>query len=588
MRSLKLKKIKDKTMKNINKYLCLSLVCTLLISCSEEFVTIEPEGLATSEVFYSTLEGIEQGVTGTYASLNACPANLHNMDMMYLVWGSIASDEAEAGGEQGGNDFIDIQDVDKGTTKTIEPKSLSDNFWGYTYKSILRSNIAISGIQSFKSNNADIDEATKKTLAYREGEMIFINAFSHFKLMQVYGGIPIVDHELGSSEYAMSRNSIAEVLHYVQEQLIKAIDLLPLKSENGISNKGRASKGAAQALLAKAYLYEASYAKNYSGDDRFKGCTNTYDKALTYAEAVINSNEYYLFGINGETYDTYWSQNNSPIYSNGTPGYRYAFTVDAEDKLQSENVFEIESINDQLAYMISRGTYLNVYTAVRNVNSSTLGWGFNCPTDDMYNAYENGDLRREVTCGKTGDKIFVGANPKGTDWAWGKMDCFASPTNMIGRKFEASPAQYWSIRQDGSGPTNFPYIRYADVILMAAEAAVETGNSSKALTYVNMIRKRARNGASTGAPADLTSVNLDNVINERHLELALEGHRFFDLVRWKKQDLLTDHQLQKYLGGVAQSNPVLCQFASPKNDFFPIPQTEIENTNGSLVQYPGW
>jgi len=406
--------------------------------------------------------------------------------------------------------------------------------------------------------------------------------------MQVYGGIPIVDHELGSSEYAMSRKPIADVLHYVEEQLLKAIDMLPLKSENGIANKGRISKGAAQALLAKAYLYEASYAKNYSGDDRFTGCTNTYDKALTYAEAVINSNEYYLFGINGETYDTYWSQNGSTMYPNGTPGYRYAFTVDSEDKLQSENVFEIESINDQLAYMISRGTYLNVYTAVRNVNSTTLGWGFNCPTDDIYNAYENGDLRREVTCGRTGDKIFVGTNAKGTDWAWGQMNCMASPTNMIGRKFEASPAQYWSAKQDGSGPTNFPYIRYADVILMAAEAAVETGNSSKALTYVNMIRKRARNGASTGVPADLTSVDLEKVVNERHLELALEGHRFFDLVRWKKQDILTDQPLQKYLGGVAQANPFLCQFSSPKNDFFPIPQTEIDNTNGSLVQYPGW
>jgi len=185
-------------MKNINKYLCLSLLCTLLFSCSEEFVNIDPEGVSTSEVFYSTLDGIEQGVTGTYASLNACPANLHNMDMMYLVWGSIASDEAEAGGEQGGNDFIDIQDVDKGTTKTIEPKALSDNFWGYTYKSILRANIAVSGIKSFRANNPSLDDATKTTLTHREGEMIFINAFSHFKLMQVYGGIPIVDHELGS------------------------------------------------------------------------------------------------------------------------------------------------------------------------------------------------------------------------------------------------------------------------------------------------------------------------------------------------------------------------------------------------------
>jgi starch-binding outer membrane protein, SusD/RagB family len=566
-------------MKYINKILIISMAFALMVSCSKDFLEIEPKGVQTDEVFFSTLEGIEMGVTGTYASLNACPASMHNLDMMYLIWGSIASDDSEAGGEQGGADFVDIQDADKGTLQTAGARSVTDNFWGYNYKTILRTTSVLTGVTKFREKNPEMDANTSKRLNEIEGEMYFIMAFIHFKMLQVFGGVPIVDHALGASEYGVKRNTIAECLHFVQDKLKIATALLPTKSQFGAENVGRVSKGAAQSLLAKAYLYEASYAKNYSGDERFAGCTNTYALALTYADSVINSNEYKLVGIDGETFDTYWNQNSSPIYTNNTPAYRYIFSVDGENS--AESVFEMQNVNDGLNYMISRGTYLTVYTGVRNVNETTLGWGFNCPTEEIYKAYEPGDLRREVTCGRTGDAIYLSTG-------WGVMNCMQSPTNMIGRKYEASPEQYWSNRvADGNGPNNFPYIRYADVVLMASEAAFETGNSSRALTLVNMVRKRARNGTSTGVPADLASITFEDIVNERRLELALEGHRFFDLVRWKKQEIIAETPLQRYLGGVPQT-PIQSQFTPGKNDFFPIPLTEVINSNYNLVQYPGW
>ncbi|MBN1927366.1 MAG: RagB/SusD family nutrient uptake outer membrane protein [Prolixibacteraceae bacterium] len=567
-------------MKTIN-YIIAALLCVLLVSCTEEFLEIEPEGVQTDEVFFSTIEGIELGVTGAYASLNACPASLHNLDMMYLAWGSIASDEAEAGGEQGGNDFIDIQDADKGTIKPLESKALSDNFWGYNYKSILRACSVLSGIEKYREENPDRSSADEEKLKQFEGEMNFILGFVHFKMVQVYGGIPIVDHPLAASEYDVSRDPISDCLHFAEEKLASASATLPKRSEYGADNVGRISKGAAQALLAKVYLYEASYAKNYPSDERFTGCTNTYSLALAYADSVINSGEYSLPGLNGETYDTYWSQNGSPIYPDGTPGYRYIFSVEGENS--GETVFSMQAVNDGLGYMLSRGTYMTVYTTVRNYNTTTLGWGFNCPTDFMYNNYNDGDLRRGVTCGRTGDAIYAS-----TKVGWGTIDCKQSPTNMIGRKFEASPEQYWeSKKADGNGPNNFPYIRYADVLLMSAEAALETGNAAKALDNINLIRKRARNGADTGAPANLSSVSFDDIVMERHLELGLEGHRFFDLVRWNKQEILVEHPLQKYLEG-AEQTPIYSQFTVGKNDFFPIPEVEVINSNYNLEQYPGW
>jgi starch-binding outer membrane protein, SusD/RagB family len=332
-------------------------------------------------------------------------------------------------------------------------------------------------------------------------------------------------------------------------------------------------------LLAKAYLYEASYAENYPADTRFTGCTNTYAQALQYANAVITSGEYYLVGIGGETFDTYWNRTGSTLYPGLTPGYRYIFTVDGENS--GESVFEVQSINDGLGYMQSRGTYLTVYTAARNYNTTTLGWGFNCPTEDLLNAYDAGDPRKIVSIGTTGDPVLYNE--------WGTLDCHQSPTNMIGRKWEASTDQYWkSKKSDGDGPNNFAYLRYADVILMAAEAAFKTGDASTALTLVNQIRLRARNGAVTGDPADLGSVTMDDIVKERRLELAMEGQRFFDLVRWGRQSIMSGQELQKYLGGVPQPSAATCNFTPGKNDFFPIPEVEVINSNYSLVQYPGW
>jgi hypothetical protein len=568
-------------MKHIIKFTFLILVTLFMGSCTQDFLDKQPNGSLTDEVYFATLDGIGLGVTGVYATLNVQPAGLHNLDMMYLGFGSIPSDDAEAGGESGAHDILDFQHMDQGVPQTSDQKAISDNYWAYNYKSILYANSTLQGIKTFRENNPNLDATDRALLNQYEGEMEFVLAFVHFKMVQAYGGVPIVDHPLSSSEYNIKRNTIAECLHFIEEQLLKAIDLLPLRSAYSPSEMGHATKGAAQALLAKAYLYEASYNENYAGDERFTGCTNTYDKALSYAEQVITSGEYELVGINGETFDTYWNQNGSALYPTATPGYRYIFTVDGENSLES--LFEVQSINDGLGYMQSRGTYLTVYTTARDYNNSTaLGWGFNCPTEDLLNAYDANDPRKIVSIGRDGDPVFMAG-------AWGTLDCEESPTNMIGRKWEASPEQYWSSKKaDGNGPNNFAYIRYADVILMAAEAAFKTQDAGKTLSYLNQVRKRARNGEATGDPEDLTTVTFDDIVKDRRLELAMEGQRFFDLVRWGRQSILTGQELQKYLMGEPQESNVTCQFTPGKNDFFPIPEVEVINSNYNLVQYPGW
>jgi starch-binding outer membrane protein, SusD/RagB family len=577
-------------MKHIIKYILMLSTLLFLGSCSKDFLDKKQNGVLDESAIYASVDGINLGVIGTYSSLNYLPTPLTTLDMDYVVFGSIASDDAEAGGEAGGGDFPDIQDVDKGTVQPSESKGLSDHFWGYSYKTILRANSTLNGIKQYRSSNK-VSALDDLTLKQYEGEMDFILAFTHFKLVQVYGGVPIADHIFTDSEYKTTkRDSISRCLHFIEGLLTKASFLLPLQYVD--ADMGRVTKGAAQALLAKAYLYEASYAENYPGDARFSGCGNTYNKALIYADSVINSNEYKLVGIDGEKFNTYWDSLSSPIYPNGTPGYRYIFSPNGRNS--KESVFEVQSMNDHRGFMITRGTYLTIYTTVRNYNGTTLGWGFNCPTQDLLNAYEPGDPRKIVSIGITGDPVYYETGAPNFTPGWGTINCKQSPTNMIGRKFEASFSQYWNHRStDGSSPVDYPYIRYADVVLMAAEASVKTSQNLplSGLTptqLVNMIRKRARNDTVSTVPADLASVTFDEIVKERRLELAMEGQRFFDLVRWKKQSILTGIPLQNFLNGSPQASPVSCQFTPGKNDFEPIPLVEIINSGNSLEQYPGW
>jgi hypothetical protein len=129
---------------------------------------------------------------------------------------------------------------------------------------------------------------------------------------------------------------------------------------------------------------------------------------------------------------------------------------------------------------------------------------------------------------------------------------------------------------------NVRLIRYADVVLMAAEAAIEIGNNGLALAYVNQVRTRARNSGDTGFPADLSAVSFEDIVHERRLELSMESSRFFDLVRW--------NLAEKYINGItlaAMGDGFTINFVKGKHEFFPIPEQELQKATG-LVQYEAW
>ena len=217
-----------------------------------------------------------------------------------------------------------------------------------------------------------------------------------------------------------------------------------------------------------------------------------------------------------------------------------------------------------------------------------MGWGLNTPTYNLAAEYETGDPRKKISVVTDADTIEIDPGGAGVTILRRAAPSYASPTMMNNQKYDPEPDE-WVIRSFFRGPLDIKMFRYADVLLLAAEAALEpaVNQPGKATEYVNMIRTRARNSGNTGIPADLASVTLDDIIHERRIELAFEAHRFFDIVRWgiAYERLNGLYRATDTLGGLSGS-PI--EFLVGRSEFFPIPDEEIILSKGAIKQNPGY
>ncbi len=562
----------------INKILIVSMLLGFTFSCSDDFVNVDPIALENESSFYITESDAEQAVTAVYAQL----AYMTTWDRhVQMLCGSIASDDAEAGGEDQ-SDVVIYQDLDK--LQHTPTNEVFQNPWGILYKAIFLANKALEKLPDIPKidTTAKVDKINE-----RIAELKFLRALNYFYLTVMFGEVPLFDRVLGGSEMEQPRAPLRAIYDFMEKDLKEAIPVLPLTRDG--KNIGRATKGAAQSLLAKIYLFESSYAKNYPGDSRFANLNERWQDALDAAEAVINSGVYELVGSNGETYNTWLGEVN---------GYRYLFTTNGDNC--KESIFEVQNINDGMNWLQSRGSSIINWSCARyyydqnGKKQSTSYWGFNVPTEDLAAEFETGDPRFNVTIQIASNDPRLGntiKQPTNTfdsinlDKGWFKINFDNSSTGMYQGKFIVSWAEF---KGSGTGawdeaPINTKIIRYADVVLMAAEAAYMLDNKAKALQYINMIRKRARmcGGPGNTVPADLTSITLDDIKKERRVELALEGHRFYDLVRW-------GDAYDRLNGKVRAADGVTIEFVKGKHEFFPIPQRDVDLSKGALTQYPGW
>ncbi|MBX2946155.1 MAG: RagB/SusD family nutrient uptake outer membrane protein [Cyclobacteriaceae bacterium] len=388
-------------------------------------------------------------------------------------------------------------------------------WWNTLYKAVRRANVVIEKVPLITMN---------ETLRNRYvAEARFLRAFFYFDLVRAWGGVPKL---VTVDPVVLPRSSVDEIYELIIDDLLFAVSNLPEKSEyTSVSDLGRATKGAAKSLLAKVYLFRGNF-----------------PAAATYALEVINSGEYNL-----------------------EPDFEDANSVSGEHGIES--VFEVAAFG---AEGLANGG--NQYGNVQGVRGNpNRGWGFNRPTKNLRDDFEPGDPRLQATV------IFLGEVLDGVTILGDAATPDVSVDSHGQEEIECYNQKVWTpgVTVPPSFGHNRRFIRFADVLLIAAEALNENNNAAQALIHLNRVRQRARHGNPALLP-DVTETNKDllrNIIlHERRVELALEGHRFWDLVRTNKAATV--------LGPLG--------FVAGKHELLPIPQTEIDLTQNALTQNPGW
>lgn len=389
-----------------------------------------------------------------------------------------------------------------------------NRWWSTLYEGIKRANVVIEKVPGI------VMEEKLKNQCVAEGK--FMRALYYFDLVRAWGDVPKVTSL--TPPLQLARSPKEEIYQLIVEDLEFAI--MHLESRKNLEPKdlGRATKGAAQALRARVALFLKDFAS-----------------AEKYSLDVIRSLEYGL-----------------------EPAFADANSKNGEHGIES--IFEVGAMEVE-------GSYGNQYANTQGVRGTpNRGWGFNRPSENLRNSFEAGDPRMDATIidlGEILDGVLIAGESGTPDFTYDESG------NVIER--ECYNQKVWipgttTITQFGH---NRRLIRYADVLLMAAEALNENNKPGDALVYLNQVRARARGGNPSILP-DVTEVRKEYlrplILNERRHELALEGHRFWDLVRT----------------GLAPSVLGPLGFVEGKHELLPIPQTEIDISQGTLLQNPNW
>ena len=500
--------------------------------------------------FFTSAETAEQVATGCYT-----PLMWEYQDGYFPEWyfGDIASDDALKGG-QNIADGPDLYDIDN--FKVVANNGIVLQFYRAQYQGIARKNLAIEHIPEIAVTD-NFPQTLRDRLA---AEAYFLRAYYYFRLVRLFGGVPKVTAPVYlSSDWKQPRASVEDIYALIFSDLEKAEAALPLKSEYATADLGRATKGAAQAMLLKTHLYYAQWNANNGNATE---ATTHYGLAETWGNKFLTdqATEYSL----------------CPVYADN-------FTLAGENG--PESVFEIQYMEDgQSDYGegngFSRGTFTVKLTRSRGTAYGESGWGFNHPTQNLYDEFEAGDPRRDAT-------ILVPAaitNPAEEIYCGNK---YLSLKRSI---MDMSTMTYSHLDHDSRGAMNNPQIRLSDVYLMIAEVAVELNKPATAKTYLELVRDRARGGAAI-LPAfpgyNGYSDTIDDlrkaVRHERRVELAMEGHRWFDLCRWGTVKTVMDAY---QAGESAEAKAEMATFTVGKHELFPIPQEEQRLSN--LEQNPNY
>ncbi len=512
-------------------FIFLIVGCITIISC-EDNLDIEQQGVISTETFYQTDTDAVEAISRVYSQWRGMYFN------QFFLKNLLSDDVYAGGGSRGDNpNYEDINEY-----QFTDNSSVVAGYYADLYTLIYYCNLILDNFDGTESN----------TIARVVAEAKTVRAWANFDLVTLWGTPQLVTHVLSSNEYQQPNSTASEIWKQVETDLTEAINSGALPSKTSVDDKEtgiRLTNEAAESLLGKAYVFMEEYAK-----------------AATLLKKVINTGLYELY--NGD----------------------YGDMLRETAEFSSESVFESNSINDNdnadqgtlmWGLMIGwRADALYLYTSP----VYPAGWGFANPSSDLYDAFvemEGEDGYRLKQTMKTFNDL---KNTMGvyitSNYVYGNTGYFMWKHRFVASEVISSSYGFYT-------STNFRWIRYAEVLLLASEACLESGENNNALAYINEVRERAQLQA-------LSSLTLDDIKKEKRLELCGECVRYQDLVRWGDAATVLAEQGKNI--PVLNSDGTVKKdqwtnssygFVSGKHNLLPFPEEEL-SVNPNLVQNPKW
>lgn len=580
-------------MNNI-KELVIIAIAFMTLGCADDFLDYEPEGVLSNENI-ATAENAEALVVAAYAGIanDEMVGPLTNM----WVYGSVRSDDAYKGG--GGRSDVEIIDQYEQYNLTQADASTVDmgpRTWTNFYKAISRANFALRVI-----NEIPEDEYPEKVT--RQAELRFLRAHSHFMLKVLFKKIPYITEELSQEEILEVSNDVDNdaLWNTIADDFLFAYNNLP-QSQDEV---GRADRNSAAAYLSKLRLYQAyEQNENHQVTDinmtRLQEVIDYADEVTGGLEADFGNN--FLDGFDNGV-ESIWAAQFS--VNDGTTVGRASFVTGLNSPhgnslygccgfhLASQNMVNAFKTDASGLPQLDSFNNESIYNSIDENGEASLQTGITLdPRIDHTVGIPGRPFKYRNTVNSSGDMVynFSWARDPGVYGYFGNMkeqqapdcSCFVKEGPFIGTS------------------KNIDFIRYADVLLFKAEALIQLGQVDAGVDIINQVRTRA--AASTQRPLDAGATNLYNLGTypmglsqqealkalkfERRLEFAMEGHRFFDLVRWGEAEQV----LNAYLARESTRRDFLsnANFTAGRDEYYPIPQREIDFTGGLYVQNPGY
>ncbi|MFN0254667.1 RagB/SusD family nutrient uptake outer membrane protein [Pedobacter ureilyticus] len=517
-------KIFDKKTRNFS-LIAAAFTLAIIGSGCKKFLDTQRQGVYSSDTYpFSNGTGdnpYDQYVFGAYTELRSYDVHVDG----FLVATSIRSDDADKGSTptDGGADVIGMDNF------TIVPTNGRANaLWKGYYNLISKANLVLDQVE----NNKEII-ATDAAKIQAQAEARFLRGYAYFMLVRLFGRVPLVDKVVGVSDSNIPQSTPAQTYAFIEADLQFAAANLPVSWPAKFV--GRLTKGAANGILAKVYLTQQKWSA-----------------AMATANMVMTSGQYDL-----------------------STSYDVVFRETGENS--KESVFEVQA-TASAQVQTANGIQTTSHQGIRGSGIWNLGWGWNTPSTQLEAAYEANDPRKARTI------LYTSTPGNIRQTIYGETLPVGLPNPRYNNKVYTNPAIRASVGHNFGYWMNVRILRYADVVLMYAEAANEVGgtaNTAAALAALNSVRERARRGAPAGTLPDITVTDqtlLRNAIqHERRIELAMEYDRFFDLIRWGPT-----------VAEGAMTAAGKTAFSYERDKYLPIPQAQIDLSKGVLTQNFGY